>query len=123
MERKASDSVETMSLDNVRDKLQEFVSNESPKMARVLENLSAPESDSATGSSSATPFLSPKAELTDASDEMSAYMTPPDDVVAEAAKEEPAIYSSPESDRSDNRRRYAYPEIQLGDIHKVIPID
>jgi hypothetical protein len=90
--------------------------------AILQENQFALESDSTTtDSSSATPFLSPVGELTDdsPSDEMSAYLTPPNEPVTERVAEGQGVDSSPECDRSDNRRRYAFPEIQLGDIHKV----
>ena len=117
-----NDTVKNISM----DKPDEIAPNESSEIsipsAELLENQSAPETDSTTtGSSNATPFLSPVGELTDdsPSDEMSAYLTPPSELAAESVNEEQAVHSSPESDRNDNRRRYAYPEIQLGDIHKV----
>ena len=79
------------------------------------------ESESVTGSNSTTPsFVSPSIELTDEfpSDETNSYMTPPDEPVLEKINEDQALFSSPESDTSE-RQRYAYPEINLGDIHKV----
>jgi hypothetical protein len=130
-EEELTETVESISMDNNGAKLDEVVPNESLEIptpfAELQENQYAPESDSTTGSSSATPFLSPVGELTDdsPSDEMSAYFTPPDEglpITAEAASEGQTVLSSPESDRGDSHRRYAYPEIKLGDIHKVDPV-
>ena len=117
-EKDVIDTVQKISAGN----LDEIQSSESSEMfAIVQENQSAQEGDSTSGSSNATPFLSPVGELTDdsPSDEMSAYLTPPSELAAETVAQGQELYSSPESDRTDNRRRYAYPEIQLGDIHKV----
>ena len=130
-EEELTETVESISMDNNGAKPGEVVPNESLEIptlfAELQENQYAPESDSTTGSSSATPFLSPVGELTDdsPSDEMSAYFTPPDEglpITAETASEGQTVLSSPESDRGDSHRRYAYPEIELGDIHKVDPV-
>lgn len=60
-------------------------------------------------------------QLTDEnpSDGTSIYLTPPDELVPETTNQEKEVMSSPESDRDDNRRRYAHPEITRGDIYKV----
>ena len=130
-EEELTETVESISMDNNGAKPGEVVPNESLEIptpvAELQENQYAPESDSTTGSSSATPFLSPVGELTDdsPSDDMSAYFTPPDEglpITAETASEGQTVLSSPESDRGDSHRRYAYPEIELGDIHKVDPV-
>jgi hypothetical protein len=130
-QQELTEMVESISMDNNGAKPGEVVPNESLEIptpfAELQENQYAPESDSTTGSSSATPFLSPVGELADdsPSDEMSAYFTPPDEglpITAETASEGQTVLSSPESDRGDSHRRYAYPEIELGDIHKVDPV-
>lgn len=118
-------------MDKVKEHIYDIVYNDSSEIdtpvAKHQEHKSAPESDSNTGSSSATPYLSPEVELTDESpsDEYSAYLTPPDELPTESVKDKQAVLSSPEADQSDSgdvRGRYAYPDIELGDIHKVRPI-
>lgn len=99
------------------------LSNESSEISALVSELreDAPESNSTISSSNPTPCLSPEAQFTDESpsDGTSTYFTPPEELVQETGNEEKGLMSSPESDRDDNRTRYAHPEITRGDIYKV----
>ena len=119
-EENGIDSEETISV--LKEGSQEL-SNESSEISALVSDLreDALESNSTISSSNPTPCLSPEAQLTDESpsDGTSTYFTPPEELVQETVNEEKGVMSSPESDRDDNRRRYAHPEITRGDIYKV----